>query len=119
MNDLDDIKKRILLAMESQGTYSSDLDLCIELCAGSYLAFKIALKDISKKNIKSFVKEKSREDNTKLSAHPVFKVFFDASESARKQLRELGLTLQSLSSSNDDEVNNLIDAVEEAGKYGG
>ena len=55
MGDLDDIKNRICNAMTSQGTYSSDLDLCIELCAGSYLAFRIALSDISKTRMKSFV----------------------------------------------------------------
>lgn len=118
MVDFDEIKQKIRSAMESQGTYTSDLDLCIEICAGSYLAFKIALSDISKKNIRTFVKEESREKNKKLSAHPVFKVFFDASESARKQLRELGLTFQTLSFTDDDEVNDLINDVNEAGKDG-
>ena len=35
MCDLDDIKEKIRAAMESQGTYTEDLDLCITLCAGS------------------------------------------------------------------------------------
>lgn len=118
MVDLDEIKQSIRSAMESQGTYTSDLDLCIEICAGSYLAFKIALNDISKKNIRAFVREESREGNKKLSAHPVFKVFADASEAARKQLRELGLTFQTLSSSDDDDVNTLIDEVTKAGEDG-
>ena len=116
MTDLNEIKDLIRSAMISQGTYSPDLDLCIEICAGSYLAFKIALTDLSKKSIRSFVKEESREGHKKLTAHPVFKVFFDASESARKQLRELGLTFQTLSASDDDEVNSLMDAVERVGK---
>ena len=38
MSDLDDIKNKIRNAMTSQGTYIPDLDLCIELCAGSYMA---------------------------------------------------------------------------------
>ncbi|MFV0327691.1 MAG: P27 family phage terminase small subunit [Bacteroides xylanisolvens] len=118
MSDLDDIKQRICTAMETQGTYSTDLDLCIELCAGAYLAFKIALKDISKRGVHSFVKEKSRENNDKLTAHPSFKILFDSLEATRKQLRELGLTLQTLSSSEDDEVNDLINDVNEAGKDG-
>jgi len=112
MGDLDDAKNRIRNAMISQGTYISDLDLCIELCAGSYMAFRIALNDISKKRMKSFVEEKTREDNKKLVAHPAFKVLFDALEVTRKQLRELGLTLQTLSASDDDEVSDLIDEVE-------
>ncbi len=116
MTPLDEIKNRIQTAMKSQGTYSADLDLCIEICAGSCLAFQIALRAIEKRNIRAFIKEVSREGNSKLVAHPVFKVFFDASESARKQLRELGLTLQTVVSSDDDEVNQLINDVEEAGK---
>ena len=73
MSDLDDIKEKIRAAMNSQGTYTSDLDLCITLCAGSYIAFKIALNDIAKKK-RSFVTEVSREGNKKLVAHPAFKV---------------------------------------------
>lgn len=114
MTDLDDIKEKIRAAMESQGTYTGDLDLCISLCAGSYIAFKIALNDIAKKK-KSYVIEISREGNKKLVAHPSFKVLFDSLEVTRKQLRELGLTLQTLSSSDDDEVNDLINEVNEAG----
>lgn len=65
--------------------------------------------------MKSFVKEKTREENTKLVAHPAFKVLFDALETTRKQLRELGLTLQTLTATEDDEVNDLINKVNEAG----
>ena len=115
MGDLEDIKYKISKAMASQGTYTPDLDLCIELCAGSYMAFRIALSDISKSRMKSFVKEKTREENTKLVAHPAFKVLFDALETTRKQLRELGLTLQTLTATEDDEVNDLINKVNEAG----
>lgn len=46
-----------------------------------------------------------------LTAHPAFKVLFDALEATRKQLRELGLTFQTLSASDDDEVNDLINEV--------
>lgn len=42
---------------------------------------------------------------------PAFKVLFDALEATRKQLRELGLTFQTLSVSDDDEVNDLINEV--------
>ena len=117
MCDLDDIKEKIRAAMNSQGTYTSDLDLCITLCAGSYIAFKIALNDIAKKK-RSFVTEVSREGNKKLVAHPAFKVLFDALEVTRKQLRELGLTLQTLSSSDDDEVNDLINEVDKIDRDG-
>lgn len=116
MVDIESAKERIRNAMVSQGTYTVDLDLCIELCAGSYVAFRIALSDISKKNMKSFVKEKTREDNEKLVAHPAFKVLFDALEVTRKQLRELGLTLQTLTATENDEVNELIEEVNAIGE---
>ncbi|MEB3372529.1 hypothetical protein SFC43_00450 [Bacteroides sp. CR5/BHMF/2] len=58
------------------------------------------------------IRERSvRENNDKLTAHPAFKVLFDALEATRKQLRELGLTFQTLSASDDDEVNDLINEV--------
>lgn len=115
MSDLDDIKGIIRTAMESQGTYTPDLDLCVTLCAGSFIAFKIALGDIIKKK-RSYITEVSREGNKKIVSHPSFKTLFDALEVTRKQLGELGLTLRTLSSSDDDEVNDLMDAVNEAGK---
>lgn len=115
MGDLDEIKERISKAMASQGTYTPDFDLCIELCAGVCLAFRIALSDISQKRMKTYVKEKTREDNKKRSVHPAFKVLFDASEAARRQLRELGLTPQTHIATEADEVNDLINKVDKAG----
>lgn len=117
MSEIDIIKAKIKKAMESQGTYSDDLDLCIYLCAGSYQAFKIALNDIAKKK-KAYVVELSREGNKKLVAHPSFKILFDSLEVTRKALRELGLTLQTLSATEDDEVGKLIEDVENAAHDG-
>ena len=48
MADLEKEKELIRSAMRSQGTYTEDLDLCITLCAGSYMAFQIALNHIRK-----------------------------------------------------------------------
>lgn len=110
---LDEAKGKIREALESQGTYSSSLDLCISLCAGSFVAFQIALCDIEKKK-KAYVTEISREGNKKLVAHPSFKVLFDSLEVTRKQLRELGLTLQTLTGTDDDEVTDLINEVTNA-----
>lgn len=117
MSEIDAIKEQIKTAMESQGTYSEDLDLCIYLCAGSYQAFRIALKDISKRK-KAYVEELTREGNKKLVAHPSFKILFDSLEVTRKALRELGLTLQTLSATEDDEVGKLIEDVENAAHDG-
>lgn len=117
MSEIDAIKEQIKTAMESQGTYTEDLDLCIYLCAGSYQAFKIALKDIAKRK-KAYVEELTREGNKKLVAHPSFKILFDSLEVTRKALGELGLTLKTLAASDGDEVEELINEVEKAGKDG-
>lgn len=117
MGKIDAIKEQIKTAMESQGTYSEDLDICIDLCAGAYQAFNIALRDISKLK-KAYVEEITRENNKKLAAHPSFKTLFDSLEATRRALGELGLTLKTLAASDDDEVNELIEDVEKAGKDG-
>ena len=117
MSEIDAIKEQIKTAMVSQGTYSEDLDLCIYLCAGSYQAFRISLKDIAKRK-KAYVEELTREGNKKLVAHPSFDVLFKSLEVTRKALCELKLTLKTLSSLEDDDVNELIDEVEKASEDG-
>lgn len=117
MTDLDSIKKTIRTAMESQGTYTEDLDLTITDCAGSFMAYRIALNDVTKLK-KTYLIEKSREGNKKYVMHPAFPALFKASANFRQSLGSLGLTLQTLSASDKDEVNTLMDAVNEAGKDG-
>lgn len=117
MSDLDSIKNIIRAAMKSQGTYTEDLELTISDCAGSFIAYRIALGDIVKLK-KSYLIEKSREGNKKYVMHPAFPALFKSSANLRQSLGSLGLTLQTLSASDKDEVNDLIDAVNKAGGDG-
>lgn len=105
------IKTKIRAALKNQGTYSEDLEICIGMVAGSYYAFLLAQKDIEKLKC-SYIEEVSRENNVKLVPHPAFKTLKDSQESVRKGLRELGLTLSTLSVSDDDELSDLIEDVE-------
>ncbi len=111
METVKSIKAKIRSALKRQNTYSRDLEICIGMVAGSYYAFLLAQNDIEDLT-SSFVEEMSRENNIKLVPHPAFKTLKDSQESVRKGLRELGLTLSTLSVSDDDELSDLIEDVE-------
>ena len=105
------IKSKIRKALKNQNTYSKDLETCIGMAAGSYYAFLLAQQDIESLSC-TFVAEKSREGNNRLVPHPAFRVLKDASEMTRKSLRELGLTLNTLSTDDNDLLEDLVDAVD-------
>lgn len=110
MEKLSSIKNKIKKALKNQGVYSPNLDICIGMAAGSYLAFLHALSDIE--DLKTTVViEKSREGHERKVAHPAYKVLKDTQEMVRKSLRELGLTLNTLSADEDDLISDLEDEV--------
>lgn len=111
MEELKKIESKIRKAVRNQGNYSKDLEVCISMAAGSYLAFMLALQDI-KGLERTFVSEVSREGNTRLVPHPAFRVLKDAQEMVRRSLRELGLTLGTLSSDEDDPFERMMEDVE-------
>ena len=104
------IKSKIRKALKNQKTYSKDLETCIGMAAGSFYAFLLAQQDIEELPC-TFVSEKSREGNERLVPHPAFRVLKDASEMTRKSLRELGLTLNTLSTDDDDPLEDLMNDV--------
>ncbi len=102
------IKSRIRKALKNQNTYSKDLETCIAMAAGSYYAFLLAQEDVGKLTT-TFVEEKTREGNSKLVPHPAFKVLKDTQEMVRRSLRELGLTLGTLSTGDNDPLEDMLD----------
>lgn len=102
------IKSRIRKALKNQNTYSKDLETCIAMAAGSYYAFLLAQEDVGKLTT-TFVEEKTREGNSKLVPHPAFKVLKDTQEMVRRSLRELGLTLGTLSTGDNDPMEDMLD----------
>ena len=102
------IKSRIRKALKNQNTYSKDLETCIAMAAGSYYAFLLAQEDVGKLTT-TFVEEKTREGNSKLVPHPAFKVLTDTQEMVRRSLRELGLTLGTLSTGDNDPLEDMLD----------
>lgn len=117
MADLDKEKELIRASMRSQGTYSEDLELSILGCAGSLRKHLTLISDITKLK-KSFVIEVSREGNKSYKVHPAFSEFSKSSEDLRKGLADVGLTLRTLYATKGDDVDELINAVNEAGNSG-
>ena len=103
------IEARIRKALKEQQTYTKVLDMNVTLCAYSYCVMVEAFTTLQSDGIT--ITETTREGNEKTNANPAARIFFDAQEAARKALRELGLTFQTLASSDDDEVMDLINDV--------
>lgn len=111
MASIGTIKSRIRKALKEQNNYSKDMESAILLAAGNLFAYEMALSDLEKLD-RTFIEELSREGNIKLVPHPAFKVFKDASESVRRSLRELQLTLATLEGTTEnDDLDNLVESV--------
>ena len=105
------LKGRIRKALREQNNYSKDMESAILLAAGNLFAYELALKDLEELDC-TYIEEISREGNIKLVPHPAFKVFKDASESVRRSLRELQLTLATLEGTTEnDDLDILVESV--------
>lgn len=104
-------KNKIRKALKDQDNYSKDMESAILLAAGNMFAYELALGDLEDLEC-TYVEEVSREGNIKMVPHPAFRVFKDTSESVRRSLRELQLTLATIQgSSENDDLDNLVDEV--------
>lgn len=102
--------------MKEQGTYSKAMDISISLAAGSYMAYLKARNDVEDLTGCCVIR-KSREGNEYKVPHPEYAIMADMAEQTRKSLRELRLTRATIeSSAENDEVDELIKDVENAGK---
>nr|DAM09756.1 MAG TPA: terminase small subunit [Caudoviricetes sp.] len=116
MEIYEDIEKKIRKAMREQGTYSKAMEISISLAAGSYMAYLKARDEVSKLD-KVCMTRISRENNEYKVVNPEFSVMQDAAEQTRKALRELRLTRATIEADDEnDEVDELIKKVENAGK---
>lgn len=112
MSEFNTTKNRIKNALKSQGTYSKDMDLIIDLCAKSCVVMNKAYKDIEVLDA-SYCTEFTREMNQKLTPHPSFKIFIDSSEKVKNCLKELGLTVATAITSDNDELETLTEKIKE------
>ena len=106
------IEDKIRESLKNQNRYSPDLEVCINMAAGSYHAFLMALKEVQ--NLKSTCSvEISREGNERAAPHPAFKVLKDTQEMVRRSLCELGLTVKTLATDDSDVLEEVLKNVEE------
>lgn len=109
------IEQKLKRAMKDQGTYTRAMDISISIAAGSYACYLKAREEVQSMPICS--KRKSREGNEYKVVNPEFQIMLDMAEQTRKALRELRLTRATIESgSDDDEIDDLIREVDNAGK---
>lgn len=114
--DIKAIEQKIRRAMREQKTYSKAMEITISLAAGSYMAYMKARDEVARLDSVCTIR-KSREGNEYKVVNPEFYVMQDAAEQTRKALRELRLTRATIEGGSDeDEVDKLIEAVNNAGK---
>lgn len=104
------IVAKIRRALRNQGTYTEDLDIAVRTTAGAYRAFLIAQNDVSELE-RTYYETKSREGNVKYVPHPAIKTMKDAQDMVLDGLKTLGLTLQSLSTTDYDPLDKLMEDV--------
>lgn len=115
MESYKNIEQRLRKAMKEQGTYSKAMDFPISLAAGSYMAYLKARDVVQDMDI--CATRVSREGNEYKVINPEYEVMLDMAEQTRKALRELRLTRATIEAgSDDDEVDNLVKLVDDAGK---
>ena len=104
------IKSRLKKSLKDQGDYISSMDFMIEITAGNLYAYFLILKDVEELKLSTIV-EKTREGNDKKQAEPALRALREQTDEVRKCLRELKLTLATVTGVNDDEMDDLMNAV--------
>ena len=101
---------RIKKVLKEQGNYTPDLEFMIEITAGNIYAYRLIMQDVQALSGSTHV-EITRELNVKKFVEPALRALREQTESVRKCLRELRLTLASVEGAGDDELDDMIDAV--------
>ena len=104
------IVAKIRRALRNQGTYTDDLDIAVRTTAGAYRAFLTAQRDVARLG-STYYETKSREGNRKYMPHPAIKTMKDTQEMVQSGLKLLGLTMDSLTSTDYDPLEKLVDSV--------
>lgn len=104
------LKSKIKKVLKEQGSYSPEMDFMIEITAGNLYAYHLILYDVMQLTSTTLI-EITREGNHKKQAEPALRSLREHSEMTRKCLRELRLTLDTLDTFGEDEMDDLIDTV--------
>ena len=98
-------RTRIKAALKRAGTYNQSLDFQIESLAGAMRTLELATAEIDTLNT-TIVWEETRYGR-KMAPHPVFKIQRDAQASVTRQMKQLQLTTDQLTT--DQNSDPLID----------
>lgn len=109
---IEGVARKIRIALKNQKTYSKDLELAIQTAAGTYIAYTLAVHDIQHLE-STFYQTFSREGNPEFKEHPAIKALERTSNVLAKRLKALGLTLETLTSTEDDPLEDLVSKVRE------
>ena len=101
---------RIKKILNDQGDYFPGLDFMIEITAGNLYAYYIIIGDVEALT-NTEITEVTREGNEKKRTHPILAELRKQTESVRRCLRDLKLTLATVEGVGDDEMEDLQDAV--------
>jgi hypothetical protein len=101
---------RIKKILKDQGDYFPGLDFMIEITAGNLYAYYIIIRDVEALT-NTEITEVTREGNEKKKTHPVLAELRKQTETVRRCLRELKLTLATIEGVSDDEMEDLMSSV--------
>ncbi len=103
---INEYKKDIEKALKSASRYSRSLDAQIMSLAGALRTLDLANDEIDNLDTTT-ISSVSRYGNETLVPHPVFKIQKDAQDSVTRQMKALGLTVEELTGTDEDDP--LID----------
>lgn len=99
---VNEYKKDIEKALKSANRYSKSLDAQILSLAGALRTLDLANDEIDNLDTTT-ISSVSRYGNETLVPHPVFKIQKDAQDSVTRQMKALGLTVEELTGTDDND----------------
>ena len=99
---VNEYKKVLEKALKSVNRYSRSLDAQILSLAGALRTLDLANDEIDDLDITT-ISSVSRYGNETLAPHPVFKIQKDAQDSVTRQMKALGLTVEELTGTDDND----------------
>ena len=105
-----DLEAKIKAALKNQQTYSESLDIAITFAAGNYHSYLKTLASINKR-AKVMYSVLTREGSKAYKIFPDIEHLPAISRALKDSLKSLGLTLDTLESVDNDQLDNLSEKV--------
>lgn len=104
------LASKISKLVKNQGNYTPDLDPAIDVAGGAYRAYLLARKDVDTLE-SSFYHVTTTMGNDDIREHPAIRTMERCSDMLRKSLKEIGLTLSTLSTVDENPLDTLISKI--------